>query len=233
MINSSSMSNYWIDLGLLPAELIAVDGEDVAPIAGRRFPISVAQRLDLRIRVPQGPGAYPIFATLEGERSRTGIVLQAGGGQVTKLPDVADAATPALTLDLERRLRGVRRLTIRPADQVHVVNLTGSMAGYIWTLNGVPYGEDTPLPIHAGQRVEIVMVNTTPMPHPMHLHGHTFQVVKIDNQRFPGAMRDTVLVPPNTRVTIAFDADNPGRWAFHCHLLYHLDAGMMTTLVYV
>ncbi len=62
------------------------------------------------------------------------------------------------------------------------------------------------------------------MPHPMHLHGHTFQVVAIDNQRFPGAMRDTVLVPPNRSVTIAFDADNPGRWAFDCHRLYHLDA---------
>ena len=71
------------------------------------------------------------------------------------------------------------------------------------------------------------------MPHPMHLHGHEFQVVEIDGKRFPGAVRHTVLVPPARRVVIAFDANNPGWWAFHCHLLYHLDAGMFTTLKYV
>ena len=67
----------------------------------------------------------------------------------------------------------------------------------------------------------------------VHLHGHEFQVVEIDGERFPGAVRDTVLVPPGRRVVIAFDANNPGLWAFHCHLLYHLDAGMFTTLKYV
>ena len=71
------------------------------------------------------------------------------------------------------------------------------------------------------------------MSHPMHLHGHEFQVVDIDGMRFPGAVRDTILVPPNRRVTVAFDAKNPGWWALHCHLLYHLDAGMFTTLRYV
>ena len=70
------------------------------------------------------------------------------------------------------------------------------------------------------------------MPHPMHLHGHEFQVVEIDGQRFPGAVRDTVLVPPNRRVVVAFDCNNPGLWAFHCHLLYHLEAGMFTTFRY-
>jgi FtsP/CotA-like multicopper oxidase with cupredoxin domain len=56
---------------------------------------------------------------------------------------------------------------------------------------------------------------------------------EIDGRRFAGAVRDTVLVPPRRRVVIAFDANNPGLWALHCHLLYHLDAGMFTTLRYV
>ena len=90
-----------------------------------------------------------------------------------------------------------------------------------------------PLPLASGERVELVFVNQTPMPHPMHLHGHEFQVVEIDGKRFPGAVRDTVLVPPGRRVVVAFDANNPGLWAFHCHLLYHLDAGMFTTFRYV
>jgi FtsP/CotA-like multicopper oxidase with cupredoxin domain len=71
------------------------------------------------------------------------------------------------------------------------------------------------------------------MPHPMHLHEHEFQVVEIDGKRFPGAVRDTVLVPPGRRVVVAFNANNPGLWALHCHLLYHLEAGMFTTLRYV
>jgi len=56
--------------------------------------------------------------------------------------------------------------------------------------------------------------------------------VEIDGKRFPGAVRDTVLVPPGRRVVVAFDANNPGLWALHCHLLYHLEAGMFTTLRY-
>jgi FtsP/CotA-like multicopper oxidase with cupredoxin domain len=70
------------------------------------------------------------------------------------------------------------------------------------------------------------------MPHPMHLHGHAFQVVAINGAPLPGAVRDTVLVPPMGSVTIAFDADNPGRWAFHCHNLYHMMTGMMTEVRY-
>ena len=77
------------------------------------------------------------------------------------------------------------------------------------------------------------MTNRTMMSHPMHLHGHIFQVVEIDGRRLSGAMRDTMLVPPRTRVTIAFDANNPGLWAFHCHLLYHAQAGMFSTIGYV
>ena len=70
------------------------------------------------------------------------------------------------------------------------------------------------------------------MSHPMHLHGHHFQVVALNGNRFSGAMRDTVLVPPMQSVTIAVDANNPGKWAFHCHHLYHMASGMMTTISY-
>ncbi|MDE8343559.1 MAG: multicopper oxidase domain-containing protein, partial [Acidocella sp.] len=70
------------------------------------------------------------------------------------------------------------------------------------------------------------------MSHPMHLHGHAFQVVAINGQAFNGAVRDTVLVPPMGNVRIAFDADNQGRWALHCHNLYHMMSGMMTEVRY-
>jgi len=234
VINSSSMSAFHVDLGPLDGELIAVDGFRIAPVVARRFPIAVAQRLDIRLTIPRAPAAYPVLAVLEGESRQTGVILQAGGAPIARIPDNASTASPALTLDLESRLRAVTPLKPRKADRVHTLNLTGEMAGYVWSINNVAWNKDVPpLPLAAGERVELIFVNKTPMPHPMHLHGHEFQVVEIDGKRFPGAVRDTVLVPPGRRVVVAFDANNPGLWALHCHLLYHLDAGMFTTLGYV
>ena len=110
--------------------------------------------------------------------------------------------------------------------------LTGSMAPYVWSLNGEYWPNVTPLMIAKGQRVAIEMVNHSMMAHPMHLHGHAFQVLSLNGVPLAGAVRDTVLVPPMGSVTIAFDADNPGRWAFHCHNLYHMMTGMMTEVRY-
>jgi FtsP/CotA-like multicopper oxidase with cupredoxin domain len=221
-------------LGQLDGELVAVDGFAVAPVLGRKFPIAVAQRLDIQLPIPPNPGAHPVLAILEGARNQTGIVLAAGNAAVERIPELAGSTSPALTLELESRLSAMQPLEPRKADRVHTLNLTGDMAKYIWSINNVAWTPEVPpLPIAKGERVELVLVNQTGMPHPMHLHGHEFQVVEIDGKQFSGAVRDTVLVTPGRRVVIAFNANNPGFWAFHCHLLYHLDAGMFTTLGYV
>src|SRR5215475_1596782 len=234
IINSSSMSAFHVDLGALDGELIAVDGFPIAPVVARRFPIAVAQRLDIRLAIPRAPAAHLVLAVLEGENKQTGIILRAADAPIARISDTASMAYPPLTLDLERRLRAASPLKPRKADRTHILNLTGTMAGYRWSLNNVSWTKDVPpLAIAQGERVELIFVNQTPMPHPMHLHGHEFQVVEIDGKRFAGAVRDTVLVPPGRRVVVAFDANNPGLWAIHCHLLYHLDAGMFTTLRYV
>jgi FtsP/CotA-like multicopper oxidase with cupredoxin domain len=234
VINSSSMSAFHIDLGGLDGELIAVDGFRVAAVVARRFPIAVAQRLDIRLTMPSTAAAHPVLALLEGENKQTGIILRAGNAPIARITDTADTTSPALTLDLESRLRAVQPLKPRKADRTHTLNLTGQMGGYRWSLNNVVWNKDVPpLPVAEGERVELIFINQTRMPHPMHLHGHEFQVVEIDGKRFPGAVRDTVLVPPGRRVVVAFNANNPGLWALHCHLLYHLEAGMFTTLRYV
>jgi FtsP/CotA-like multicopper oxidase with cupredoxin domain len=233
IVNASSMSAYHIDLGQLEGNLIAVDGIPVQPVRGRTFPITVAQRLDIELTIPKIAAAYPVLAVLEGERTQTGIVLLAGKGQITRVSGMAEAASPPLTLGLERSLRAAEPLADRKADRTHIVNLTGSMQGYQWSINNVTWTKDVPpLTVAEGERVELVLINQTKMPHPMHLHGHSFQVVAIDGHRFAGAVRDTVLVPPKTTVIVAFDAGNPGWWAFHCHLLYHQHAGMFQTLRY-
>ncbi|QBR70412.1 copper oxidase [Beijerinckiaceae bacterium] len=233
VINGSSMSNYHIDLGPLDGDLIAVDGLPIVPVRGRIFPIAVAQRLDIMLTFPQPAGAYPILAKLEGERQQTGIILRAGAAEVTKIPETAEAATPPLTLDLESRLQAATPLKPRMPNLRYTLNLTGSMEGYQWSINDVVWSPDAPpLGLVKGDRVELILVNRTNMPHPMHLHGHPFQVVAIGGNRFAGALRDTMLVPAKTTVAIAFDANNPGLWAFHCHLLYHMEAGMFTTFRY-
>ena len=103
---------------------------------------------------------------------------------------------------------------------------------WIFSINGAAYPNKNSLDIQSGKRVGIVFTNSTNMGHPMHLHGHDFQVVEIDGERMSGALRDTLMVPPRSKMTVAFDADNVGVWPMHCHLLYHLDTGMFTVVKY-
>lgn len=106
------------------------------------------------------------------------------------------------------------------------------MASYRWALNGEAWPRITPLRVRRGERVEIAFANETGMAHPMHLHGHVFQVTEIDGVRIPGARRDTVLVRPRQTIAVQLDARYPGYWMLHCHILYHTAAGMMTVLHY-
>jgi FtsP/CotA-like multicopper oxidase with cupredoxin domain len=231
LINAASSTQFWIDLGALSGTVVAVDGHPVRPLRGTRLPLAMAQRLDVLIDLP-GNGAYPIFAQVEGKRARTGIVLAAPGAPVSRLAAEAGENAAPVDLSLEHRLEAETALAPRAPDVTHRMILAGGMAPYAWSLNGEYWPNVTPLMIAHGQRVAIEMVNHTMMAHPMHLHGHAFQVVAINGTPLAGAVRDTVLVPRMGSVTIAFDADNPGRWAFHCHNLYHMMTGMMTEVRY-
>ena len=230
VINAVSATGFWIDLGRLEGELVAVDGDPVAPVTGRRFPASMAQRLDLRLRLPASRESHAITAIRESDSASTGLILAPAGAPITKLSARADAKSTALDLALEGRLRALNPLAPRQADRRIEIDLVGKMQGYDWRM----LESDRPAApvVKTGERVEITIRNRSMMAHPMHLHGHHFQIAAIDGQRFSGAMRDTVLVVPMGSVTIAFDADNPGRWAFHCHHLYHMASGMMCTLAY-
>lgn len=227
IINGATATAFTIDLGELEGELIAVDGQDIEPVKDRRFPRTMGQRIDVRVQLPRESRSFPILALREGSRERTGIVLRPAGATVTKLATTADVDAPVLDLMLEAQLRAIEPLASRPADKTFDMALTGDMVAYRWGLQTNP-----PLVVDPGDRVEVMLRNTSMMAHPMHLHGHHFQVVAIDGRRLPGAVRDTVLLPPNRSVTIAVDAVNPGQWAFHCHHLYHMATGMMSTFAY-
>lgn len=232
IINMADSTNFIIDLGALSGELIAVDGQPVVSMPGTKFPIAMAQRLDIRVKLAAGDGAFPILALREGDTARTGFVLATKGANIARIAELGTVKAGNVGLDLEGKLKAVDPLSPRPADRSVEVLLGGDMAKYIWTINGEVHGKNKPIRVAAGERVELVMKNTTMMSHPMHLHGTVFEVVAINGRRFAGARRDTVMVPAMASVTIAFDADNPGRWAFHCHNGYHQDVGMMTSVEY-
>ena len=121
---------------------------------------------------------------------------------------------------------------MRPADNTIPIALTGPAPQYTWGLNDRFYPYRDPYWVERGQRVEMVFSNPTPMGHPMHLHGHEFQILEINGEPLAGALRDTVLVPKGGTCRVAFDANNPGVWAFHCHIAYHHVRGMFNVVAY-
>jgi FtsP/CotA-like multicopper oxidase with cupredoxin domain len=231
LINGSASSNFLIDLGGLEGTLVTVDGNPVQPLRVTQFPLATAQRADIVVRLPADGRAMPVLARAEGRALQTGVILRPPGAAVTKVPESRDSDTPAIGLAQELGLRAAQPLPSRAVDRAVPVDLVGTMVGYSW---GMPvHGSGgMPVTVARGERVELVMRNHTMMAHPMHLHGHSYQVTEIDGRALSGAVRDTVLVPPSTTVKVAFDADNPGLWVYHCHNLYHMAAGMFTTLVY-
>ena len=232
VIASASSTNFYIDTGVLPAEILAVDGKAVEPLRGNFFQLGTAQRLDLRVKIPSEGGAFPILAQGEGTNLLSGVVLRTNGATLPPLSRTASKPTASLDNTQERQLRAASPLATRAADRTIPAALGGDMKTYVWTINGAAYPNRNSLDVRAGERVEIDLTNSTSMAHPMHLHGHDFGVVKIDGETISGALRDTVVVPPGSKITVAFDADNAGIWAFHCHLIYHLVTGMFTVVKY-
>lgn len=232
LINAATATSFIVDTGAITARAVAVDGDAVEPVEGTQFPLAMGQRIDLLLALPRGEGAYPVLMRREGEAQRTGIILATQKAQVVKLAPMSQRKAAAAGLDLEMKLRARDPLPRRAADRRLTVML-GEQPPYIWTINGQTHGAHRPMTVRQGERVQMTFVNPTGMMHPMHLHGHHFQVTALNGRAIDGAMRDTVIVPAQGgRVTVAFDADNPGEWALHCHNLYHMAAGMMTTVKY-
>ncbi len=226
IINGGTATAFWIDPGVLASVAIAVDGSACAPLQAKAYPMAQGQRLDLVVTIPPEGGAFPIFAQVEAARMRTGIVLATAGAPLARLSDLAEAEAPHLDTRFDAGLRAVEALPDRAGQMAHL--MLGEEAGYRFTINGKVHGEDVPIAAKLGERLELMMMNTGMMMHPMHLHGHHFQVVDVGMGRFSGPRRDVVAVPPGGMVTVAVDLDKPGSWYLHCHHLYHMATGMMT-----
>ncbi|MCA1757923.1 MAG: multicopper oxidase domain-containing protein [Bacteroidales bacterium] len=116
-----------------------------------------------------------------------------------------------------------------PVNEI-LLNLTGNMNRYVWSINGTPLSEADKIKIEGGEVTRIVLNNLTMMHHPMHLHGHYFRVINENGSRSP--LKHTVNVPPMQKVTIEFYNEEYGDWFFHCHVLYHMMGGMARVFSY-
>jgi CopA family copper-resistance protein len=116
-----------------------------------------------------------------------------------------------------------------PPTRAIEFHLTGNMQRWIWGFNGKKFSEAGPIAVRLGERVRFVLINDTMMEHPIHLHGFLFEVENNQGNRLP--LKHTINVKPAERMSFVFTADVPGHWAFHCHLLYHMEMGMFRTIL--
>ncbi|WP_286943361.1 multicopper oxidase domain-containing protein, partial [Acinetobacter sp. UBA6526] len=118
----------------------------------------------------------------------------------------------------------------RPAERELVIRLGGNMERYMWTMNGKKFSDAEPLQVKFGERIRLKFINDSMMAHPMHLHG-MFMQLENGQAAIDMPNKHTVVVPPGQTVTALLTADELGEWAIHCHLLYHMSAGMMNKLI--
>lgn len=204
------------------------DGFPVEPLGADSLLIGMGERFDVTVTL--GDDAFPIVASAEGKDGQALAVLRTGGGAAPG-PDTrpAELTTNPVT-GAQLHASADVRLPAREPDRTHDLVLGMEMSGYTWTINGATYADHIPLEISEGERVRLRFLNGTMMFHPMHVHGHTYQVM---DRSGSGARKDTSLVLPGRTVEVDLESTNPGQWMVHCHNLYHGEAGMMTVLSYV
>jgi multicopper oxidase len=227
IINGGASTYFRLRLDDHPLEVTHADGRAVEPVTVDHLLMGMAEVYDVVVALSRS-GSFTLHAvSQDGSDQAVGVL---------HTPDVAP--TPNLTIPgFDGRalayadLRAVAPTTLPAGERRPLrIDLQGDMKRYVWMLNGQAYPKADPFLIRQGERVEIEMVNQTMMWHPMHLHGHFFRVLQGAGEHCP--LMHTVNVAPRETVRIEFTADNPGQWFFHCHNLYHLDAGMARVFQY-
>lgn len=228
IINSSADTVFTVALAGHDLQITHTDGYPVQPVSTASLRIGMGERYDAIVTLKDG--VFPFVAEPMGKLGIARALVRTGSGAVPAASFKPSELTgEALTVGSLIGAAGTA-LPSREPDTVQDLTLGGSMAPYEWTINGATYDNSTPLTIQAGQAGRLRIRNATMMSHPIHLHGHTFQIGDAGGK---GPRKDTVLVPPMGVVNVDLVANNPGKWMVHCHNAYHAEAGMMTRLDYV
>ena len=233
IINAGSDRPFRFAVGGHRLTVTHSDGFPVEPVTGDALLLGMGERYDATITLDVD-GPVPIVAVPEGAKTGALAVIHTGAGAPpARNVRPAELEGQLLTVDDLRAADAVALPSRRP-DRTLAFRLDGNMGSYRWTLNGRPFDAkqvgEADYQLREGERVRLRFENRSMIFHPMHLHGHTFQVQQSDG---PGARKDAAIVRPGETINADFEADNPGQWALHCHNIYHAEAGMMTVLSYV
>jgi len=244
-------STRMMQVGMEGAEawVIATDGNPVTPFPLDTWKLGSAMRLDLMVRTPEAGKSFHLFDYFAAEPWPIGRFTTQDKGlkRRTAAPKGLYAASEIPVPDIS----GVEPITFRfsaaagasaavgnqlpPDDPLAKALLDSLCTGNkgMWAINQSQWPNDghrklpPPLAIlERGRTYVFELMNATPHPHPIHLHGHTFTVLSASRQDLPQFLADTVLLQPKERIRIAFVAA-PGNWMFHCHILEHQEHGMM------
>src|SRR6202158_2621437 len=204
IINAGSDTAFRVALAGHSMTVTHTDGYPVLPTQVDALLLGMGERYD--VTVTAGDGVFPLVALAEGKNAVARAVLSAGAGTA---PDPGFQPP-----ELNGRLGTAHIFTATPADDLGsakpdttlTAELSGAMMPYDWKINGHAFPDDQPLPIRQGQRATLTFNNTTTMWHPMHLHGHTFQVIKPDGSR--GPRKDTAIVLLIQKFSVNRVADN-------------------------
>jgi len=227
IINSSADTIFTVALAGHDLQITHTDGYPVSPVSAASLRIGMGERYDAIVTLKDG--VFPFVAEPLGKLGIARALVRTGGGAVPAASFTPSELTgDPLTVTSLTAGTGTA-LPAREPDTVQDLALGGTMSPYEWTINGTTYDNTAPLTIRAGQAGRLRITNATMMSHPIHLHGHTFQIGAAGGT---GPRKDTVLVPPMGAVNVDLVADNPGKWMVHCHNAYHAEAGMMTRLDY-
>lgn len=230
LLNPASATTFRFAVAGHRLTVIHADARPVRPVEVDAVLLGMGERYDVILEA-NNPGAWAMVAqpVLEVGVPAGRALLRYRDGAATRPPDgqMPEGTTGGRLLTLDD-LEAIEPLPSRDREPDRVFDLRlmgGMMMEPGWTIGGQAYPDAEPLEIRQGELVRVDMVNHSMMLHPMHLHGHFFQVGR--------TLKDTVIVPAHMgRARFEFLADNPGDWLFHCHNLYHLESGMARVFRY-
>lgn len=236
LINAASATPFRVGLTGHTLMVTHADGQPVIPVEVSTLAIGMGERYDVVVSA-SNPGTWPLLVSSwdSAVTVSLGMLVYTGYERNVAPPFVWP---PELQVGRALRYQDLRSLSpAEPsrASQIIPAVLSGGMGGMgsgtSWTINGQIYPNADPFVVREGTRVQIAMTNRSMMPHPMHLHGHT-GILRLPGVSNAGFAKDTALLNPMETATLEFTADNPGRWLFHCHNLYHMELGMARVVEY-